>query len=301
MRALLQELEAEGISAERKSLYDDFAVLGDLGYSVSYRRTPPAGYYLADRPFEAAELKLLIDAVQASRFITPEKSERLIRKIAALAGDAAGGLLRRQVYVANRTKTGNTEIYENVDEIHRAISEGRQIAFRYYRYNTEKKLVPAHEGNTVVSPFSLAWDDENYYLIAYDSTAGKIKHYRVDKMRSLAVLPAAREGNEQFQRFDMAAYSRATFGMFGGEEQLVTLECKNTLIGVFLDRFGQEIVLLRGKEGFFRTSVRVMVSPLFFSFVAGFGGDVRIVSPPDVREKFRAHLAAVADAEKEYD
>ena len=180
---IIKYLENQGIHAERKSIYNDMECLADFGYDVvQVQSRLGGGYYLGSREFELPELKLLVDAVQSSRFITTKKSRELIRKLEQIAGKNDAGKLQRQVYVAGRIKTENESIYYNIDAIHRAIQENRQITFVYLDWNLQKELVPRPGGDKCVSPWALIWRDENYYLAAYDSEDRVIKHYRVDKM-----------------------------------------------------------------------------------------------------------------------
>lgn len=169
----------------------------------------------------SAELKLLVDSVQSAKFITAKKSNELIRKIESLASKHEAPKLYRQVYVVNRIKIMNKNIYIYVDVIHTAIAANEQIRFQYFQWNVQKKMELRHNGAYYqVSPWALSWDDENYYLIAYDSAAGKIKHFRVDKMLNIESTKDRREGKEQFKEFDMAIYARKVFGMYGSARQM---------------------------------------------------------------------------------
>ena len=290
---IISRLEAEGIACERKTIYSDIASLIDFGYDiiqVSNRRG--GGYYLASRDFELAELKLLVDVVQSSRFITPKKSRELIKKLEKMAGRHDAGKLQRQVYVAGRIKTENESIYYNIDHIHRAIQEDRQISFTYLEWNLKKQLVPRGERRTV-SPWALIWRDENYYLAAYDAKDGILKHYRVDKMGSVEVSEKRREGLAQFEKQDLAAYTNRTFGMYSGEEETLTLRFPNRLVGVVLDRFGKEADMRPMDEETFRIRARVAVSGQFFGWLAGIGPEAAIESPEQIRDQYRKWLADI--------
>ncbi len=292
---LVDRLEHYGISSERKSIYDDIARLQEFGMDIihtkGYNRS---GYYLGSREFELAELKLLVDVVAASRFITQKKSRELIRKLERFAGSMEAGKLRRQVYVAGRVKTENESIYYNVDLIHRAIQENRQISFLYMEWSLERQLVPRRGGAAyVVSPWALSWNEENYYLIGYDADADRIKHYRVDKMEDIALTGQARLGGDAFRDFDIASYTNKIFGMYGGEEETVTLIFHNRLIGVVMDRFGRETDIRKLEDGFFRVRVRVAVSGQFFGWLTGLGEDARLGGPPEVVEAYREYLGRI--------
>lgn len=284
---LIQALEREGISAERKSIYDDMDTLRARGYDIILERG--RGYYLASRPFEVAELKLLVDAVQSSKFISESKSRTLIRKLERLCSAHQAGALQRQVVVAGRVKTMNESVLYSIDAIHDAISSNRQLTFQYFDYNVEKKKVFRHDGKRYqVSPVGLLRSDESYYLIALDAVSGARRHYRVDRMAAPQVdelprVPGCRE-------IDMGAYARRHFGMFSGQEQPVKLRCPNSLAHVILDRFGLDAMLIPDGTGHFTITVEVAVSQQFYGWVFGLGPEVQILAPAPVREEYAARL-----------
>ncbi len=288
---LLEMLEREGISTNRKSIYDDIETLKEWGMDILYTKEKPAGYYVGSRKFELPELKLLVDAVQSSKFITVKKSRKLIKKLESLASVSEAKQLQRNVYITNRNKTLNESIYYNVDKIHDAILSDAKIRFVYYKWNTDKELIPRNNGNPfVVSPWALTWDDENYYLIGYDSDAEQIRHYRVDKMLRIQMSKEDREGREHFKKLDMADYARKSFGMFRGEEQQVKLLVNNRMAGVIIDRFGKEVMMIPADADHFRVSVDVHVSPQFLSWIISLGDDVKIIGPEDVVERMREEI-----------
>ncbi|MBR2387856.1 MAG: WYL domain-containing protein [Clostridia bacterium] len=284
---IIKLLADENISAERKSLYDDINTLRAYGMNIETVRDSSVRYYLESRLFELPELKLLVDAVQASKFITAKKSGELIKKLEKFSSTYEAMRLNRQVYVSNRIKAMNESIYYNVDFIHNAINDNKKITFKYYEWTPEKEKRLRHDGALYsVSPWALTWDDEYYYMIAYDSAVSKIKHYRVDKMVKISISDEKREGSEVFEDFDMAIYSKQTFGMFGGELTTVRIECDNSLAGVVIDRFGTDVTMLpRGEK--FEASIRVMVSPTFISWALGFGSKLKILSPTPVAEMLK--------------
>ena len=294
---IIAYLEANGIHSERKSLYDDIEKLCVFGYDiVSVQNRLGGGFYMASRVFELAELKLLVDAVQSSRFLTTSKSRSLIKKLEQMAGKHDAGKLQRQVYVAGRIKTENENIYYSIDNIHRAIQENRQITFQYLDWNLKKELVPRANSERKVSPWALIWQDENYYLAAYDSIGGVMKHYRVDKMGKVEVQKEAREGVEQFSQMDLAAYTNQIFGMYGGEEEIVTLRFPHRLIGVVLDRFGRDANIRQISDEFFSIRAKVTVSGQFFGWLAGIGKEAVIVNPASVKEQYRKWLEDIVVA-----
>ena len=279
-----------GIQAGRKSVYSAIEVLQSNGMDIVCVKSTQNRYFVGERLFELPELKLLVDAVQASRFITTKKSRSLIKKLEKLAGKQDAGKLQRQVYVAGRVKTENESIYYNIDTIHRAIQENRQIAFLYMDWNLKKEMTARPGGIRKVSPWALIWQDENYYLAAYDEADDMLKHYRVDKMGQAEVLTEARKGTEKFAGIDPAVYTNRTFGMFGGEETVVTLQFPNRLIGVVMDRFGKEADIRPVTERVFRVRASVAVSGQFFGWLAGIGREAVIISPEPVRERYRVWL-----------
>lgn len=290
-KEIISYLEERDVRAERKSIYDDIAVLQDFGMDILKVEEFGGGYYLASREFELPELKLLVDAVQSSRFITHKKSRELIGKLEQLLSVYEAKSLNRQVVVTNRNKTINENIYYNVDMIYNGIAENVKIRFQYFEWTIDKEMRLRRDGGYYeVSPFILTWDDENYYLIAYDEEADLIKHFRVDKMLGPMLTREARTGGEHFENFDIAAYSNRTFGMFAGKESTVILRGENAVIGVVIDRFGQEVSVRRDGDRYFRARLHVAVSPQFFGWVSGLGTKVQIIEPQEVRQAFHDYL-----------
>ncbi len=292
------ELESYGIKAERKSLYDDIEILQSFGLDICTVRTNTVKYYIGNRDFQIPELKLLVDAIQSSKFITRKKSLELIEKLGHLVSENDGSQLRREVYVTNRVKTVNEHIYYNVDKIHNAISENKKISFQYFKWELDttngNKIVKTARKNGEayrVSPWALCWDDENYYLIAYDSEAEIIKHYRVDKMERIRLLKDERDGSELYKDFNPARYAKSVFSMFGGEECEVKLLVDNNFIGVIVDRFGSDLFIVKHDEHSFTVNVNVMLSPQFYAWVFGLGGGVRILAPERAILEFKDKIS----------
>ena len=242
---IIAHLEANAISAERKSIYSDIEALRLFGMDINQQRGASGGYYVASREFELPELKLLVDSVQSSKFVTQKKTMALIKKIESLASVYEAQLLHRQVYVKNRIKNMNESIYYNVDKIHSGIASDCKICFKYFEYSVKKERVCRHGGaEYCVSPFALMWDNENYYMLGFDGVSGITKHFRVDKMMDISVSDEKRDGLEQLDKLDLAVYDRIHFGMFTGKEERVTLEFANSLAGAVIDRFGKDIALI---------------------------------------------------------
>ena len=281
-------LHEMGVLVERKTIYDDLETLRLYGIDIEKRtESRSTTYHVVSRDFELPELKLLIDAVQSSKFISEKKSRELIDKLSSLVSRHDASRLRRQVYVANRVKTDNERIYYSVDYIHEAINTNKKISFLYFEWNERKEKVLRHGGKRyVISPHALTWDDENYYMIGYDGEAGLVKHFRVDKMQKLALVEEVRDGEKLFQDFDMALYSKKTFGMYGGREESVTLRCKNRMAGVIIDRFGEDVVFLKADEEHFEVHVKVYVSPNFFGWLLGLSDGISVTAPDSVKNGF---------------
>ena len=290
---LIAALAAYDCEADRRTIYSNVEILQDFGIDV-IKKENGQGYYIGSRDFELPELKLLVDSVQSSKFITEKKSRELIGKLMQLTNEQKARQLNRSVFIRNRMKTGNEKVYYNVDTLHEAMNRNRQIRFKYGEWTAAKELVEKKGGTEYqVSPWALTWDDENYYLIAFDEAAGIIKHYRVDKMLKIGLTDEERVGRDSFEDFDLAAFSKKTFGMFGGPDANVVLRCKNGLAGVIIDRFGREISLVPEDGEHFHVHVTVAVSPQFFGWVTGIGPGIEIASPADVREAYGAYLADI--------
>ncbi len=294
MPEIKEALEEYGVSADRKSLYDDFEALRILGIDVySDKEGKKYLYKVGKKQFEIAELKLLVDAIQSSKFITEKKSAELIGKLTQLVSDHEAAQLKRQVVVHGRIKTMNESIYYIIDDIHYAISRNRKIRFEYLRWNLKKEMERRREEPYEVSPWALIWDDENYYLVGYDEKDEMIKHYRVDKMRSITATEEMRSGREAFERIDLAAYSRMNFAMFSGQEVRVRLRFKNELVGIMLDRFGSEIAIMPEEDGYSSTSVNVALSDQFLGWIFSLGPDVVITGPDEVVKRFADEIRAM--------
>lgn len=291
---ILDYLRKNGISAERKSVYADIEALRQFGLDILRRGDRDGGYYIASRQFELPELKLLVDAVQASKFITTKKSRELIHKLESLCSREEAKQLHRQVVVADRGKAVNENIYYNVDMIYNAIAANVKVRFRYFEWTVRKEMKLRRGGEQyLVSPWLLTWDDENYYLIAFDDRSGMIRHYRVDKMLGIELTGEERSGREEFADFDIAGYSKKTFGMFAGEEETVTLRCGEGLTGVMIDRFGTGVSMRGAGKDEILVRVNVAVSRQFFGWVTGLGPGVRIVGPARVVSEYRTYLSEI--------
>lgn len=293
---MIAELDRLGVPAERKSVYDDLEALRLYGLDVVQQRGQTTGYYVGGRDFELPELKLLVDSIQSSKFITEKKTLALIRKLEGLASVHDAQLLERQLYVRGRVKSMNESVYYNVDEISGAITQDRAIRFRYYEITPDKQRQARRGGAFyTVSPYALLWDDENYYLLAWEASSASLRHYRVDKMAEIRALEQPREGKEAFLALDMSQYTQRVFGMFSGQPRRVKLRFMNHLAGAVVDRFGRDVMLVRDGEEHFTVSVEVAVSPQFFAWVFGFGTEAEILAPEALRREAASSIRAIAE------
>lgn len=291
LNEIVEKLKAYNVTAERKSLYSDIENLRTFGLDIigmQYGKT--YHYKVASRQFQLVELKLLVDAVQSSRFITKKKSDELIAKLESYASKYEAKKLARQVNVNGRVKTMNERIYYSVDKIHEALNEEGQIKFQYFTWTADKKMELKHGGAYYsVSPWALCWDDEKYYLVGYDNREYKIKHFRVDKMADVSVVYEEREGKEEFSKMQMSEYTNRLFGMFDGNLETVTLLCENHAANVIIDRFGTDIPLMKTDAEHFTVRVRVSVSKLFLSWIMAIPG-VKIVAPERTVDMMKSEI-----------
>ncbi len=290
---IIDELNKYGVSAERKSIYSDFADMNDhFGIEIMKEQIGRETYYhVGSRDFELAEVKLLVDAIQSSRFITQNKSRELISKLKGLVSEHQAKQLQRQVFIDDRVKSMNESVLYNVDEIHTAINENKKIRFKYYKWDISKELVARNNNEWfTVSPWGLTWVNENYYMIAYDEWDGNVKNYRVDKMKHIEVIDEKRSGRKEFQDFDMASISTATFGMYGGKKQHVKLRFENSMCGVFLDRYGKDVTFRPVDEDHCEVWLDINVSRHFFGWLVGIGPKVKLVAPDEAVEGFKEYL-----------
>lgn len=293
---ILEHLANCGIQAERKSIYENIATLNQCGMDIlSEKRGHTTYYFAASREFETAELRLLADAVASSRFITAKKSAELLQKLSGLTSRHQGAGLRRQVHVASRIKNMNETIFYLIDELNRAIGENAAIEFCYYDWVSEGSAlerVPRHNGRRyLVSPWQLLWQDEFYYLIAYDHRSAAIRHYRVDRMGQIALTDQKRQGAEQFKKIRMNDYTARLFGMFGGETQRVTLSFPARLLDVMIDRFGKELRLEKSaKTGLLTLHTDVIPSLPFYGWLLSLGPEVTLDAPAELKQDYIAAL-----------
>ncbi|MBQ7660457.1 MAG: WYL domain-containing protein [Clostridia bacterium] len=294
MPQLISALERRGINAERKSVGDDIKLINDYtDFEIEYERNH--GYRLTGRTFQSEELLMLADIIGSARFITKKKSDELIGKLSKEASRYERTALKNQCAGAH-IKMANESIYYNLNTVQAAMDENLQITFSYYKYNRNKEFVEAHPGKVyTVSPWDFIWNDKNYYLVAVDDL-GKIVHFRLDRIKNAALTTKARLGRETFARADKGEYEAKSFGMFGGQDCLVTLHCKEEAAGVIVDRFGTTPTFRQSGKNEFDVSVRVFLSPQFYAWLCGLSGIVTLTYPQSAIDGYREHLASALDA-----
>ena len=296
MSEIIEKLSGYGIKAERKSVYANIEDLNLFGYDIICEKGKNFGYYIASRDFEPPELKLLVDSVQSSRFITEKKSNQLIKKLEGLTSKFYANELQRQVYTSDMTKNLNEKIYYTVDKLHDAIIKGNKISFKYYEYNISKEKVLKNDGNPyVVSPYSLTFSDGNYYLISHYAKYEGLTNFRVDKMTDIEILSEKSEDIKLVtdENFNIGDYSKKVINMFSGKTTDVRLVCDNSIINPVIDRFGENAFIRKNDENTFLANVKINISPTFFAWVFTFGDKIKITEPQDVTDKFKNILEEV--------
>lgn len=296
---LIKVYEEDGFKANRDTIRDDIDILNASGVEVlSSRIGRGKGYHIGARLFELAELRMLVDAVSSSRFITLGKSERLIEQITKLTNEQNRPALTAKIYTADRIKSGNTSVFFSTDIICKAIDEERKIRFHYWNYNPQKEHVLRRDGEWLVaSPYALIWDDQRYYLAAYSDYREKVVTFRVDRMCDVEVMDEAAVKDEGF---NAAEFANSTFKMIdeGLSEVEVTLLCDNEFMQNVVDRFGEGIETEIVDNDTFRASVTVRPSKTFFSWVVGFCGGIRITGPEEVKERFEETLRGILEKQE---
>ncbi len=289
MEEIIDRLAHHGIAAERKSIYSDLELLRSFGVDVITKKAKTTGYFIGERDFELPELKLLVDAVQSSKFITHRKSNQLIKKLEKLTSRHQAVKLQRYVYVYDRVKTPNERIYLNVDAIHEAIAARKKISFVYCEYAPDKTRQPRRGGEPyVVSPYALSWEEGNYYLIAHYPRHQKLTNFRVDRMQDIRILEEPCQNIREVTGtldLNVALYTKGVFGMYHGRQEQVTVRFENSLMGVVVDRFGEEVDTTLDGDGHFIANLAVAVSPTFYGWLLTFGSQAQLLGPPSVRKE----------------
>lgn len=299
---LIKRLEEKDIFVERKTIFSDIQTLKDFGLDIVVKKSREnSGYYLNSRDFELPELKIITEAILSSRFISAKKSKNLINRLSILVSPSERKQLEREVYVSGRVKTENESVYYNVDMLHNSMLENREITFYYLTWNPDKTLAPRKNGKLYrVSPWALTVKDENYYLIAYDDQAKQIKHYRVDKMKDIKTVGRSKRlGKEKFSVYDLGEYTNQNFGMFGGDNDVVSLSVPEDKVGIIFDRFGKDISIKPDKNHRYVMRVHVCVSSQFYGWLTGLGADIYITGPEQIKNEYVSYIENIIKSYKE--
>ncbi len=284
---LISMLEDKGIAAERKTIYDDISALEEFGLDIIKTRTPKVGYFLSSREFEDAEIYLLADAVRTADFITPRKSDQLIKKLYATIGNNREDVLIKKG-ISNRRKCSNESIYYNIDAISTAITKHRKVVVEYVHRYLDNREIASRIKTFVINPYALVWAVDKYYLVGNNNRYENLMHIRIDRIKKVTLLDEKRrEPNELKElggEFDVEAYTQRTFNMFTGEEMDIELRCSNDLLEAVIDRFTDSIFIKKCDADTFSFSTSANVSEGLVAWIVQFGGKIEAVSPPLLRD-----------------
>lgn len=302
-REIEEYLTERGYPVEKKTLYSDFAVLqSEFGLQLEYD-VRKKGYRLLNPPFEPYELRLLVDGVQSSKFITKEKAREITIKIKALAGKETAATLNRQTYVADRVRSMNDSVVKDAGRIHQAIAEDCKIGFRYFHYSPNRDAPKHYSKNGsqyIVSPYALLWNNGNYYLYAYDTEKDKFRYFRVDRMERISFpLAEKREGKDKYREKNIVSQKAKVFDMYGGTEYQVCMRFRNELADAVIDQFGKDVMMIPTDREHFTITVPVEISPTFFAWISTFGRRAKILEPAPVVEKMREFAERLAEMYKD--
>lgn len=282
---ILSALAEEGISINRHTIMTEIAKLQEFGVDVICVKSSPNRYFIGSRTLELPELKLLVDAVEASRFISAKKSHELVQKLCAMTSIHEAASLNRHLYVDGRVKSDNSALYYTVDLLHQAINSGRRIRFQYIEYTADKHKIHKHRGYVYeLSPYALLWHSDCYYVLGFSEKHKKITKFRVDRIDKAELTDKA--AVKRPARFNPVEYLKNIFAMYDGEMQTIRLKCDAGMMKVIIDRFGKSVSTIRTADGGFTAEVKVSVSPTFFGWIFGFGGKIRIVYPKNIVEDY---------------
>ena len=302
MPEILTFLESKGIIAERRTIYSAISILNSADFEIiGVQEKGGYKYHHPSRKFDTSELKFLIDSVAASKFLTEKKSKELINKIKSLGSVYDAEHLNRHILLSKRIKSMNDKVLKNLDKLYYAINTDSKITFQYLRWTWQKKLVYSNNGMTFnVSPYAITLSDDNYYLIAFDNQNKQLRHYRIDKMQTIKLVAESREGKEEFKDFNIAEYAQKTFNMYGGKEEYIKLQCKNSLANVIIDRFGENIIIRPDFDNpdYFIVGITVNISPQFYGWLFALGPEVKILSPGSVINDYTKAITEILSVYK---
>ena len=296
---LINMLQADGIKAERKSIYADIKSLNSIGFEIEKTNSPHKGFYMSKREFELPEVRLLIDAVSSAGFITPKKTEKLIGKLESLVSKNQAGELVSQVYLDNNTKCNNEDIYYIINDLHNAINEKHKVKFVYTNRKIDIKNKKSYTEKTfVVSPYSLLWKEDHYYLVCNNEKYDNLINLRIDRMKRVQELSDASrpvsEVSEYKNSFDVADYSSKMFNMFSGKDEKVRLLCDLELREQIMDRFGSKIPLTAYDSSHFETTIDAAVSEGLVSWLMIFGDKIKVLEPDALANAVKDRASKIA-------
>ena len=287
IQQMINHLEKEGVSASRKTIKQDIDMLLDSGVDIVHNTGHSHEYFVGERHFELAELKLLVDAVSASGFIPAKKSESFIKKLSALTSKHQAAELNRHLYVEQHNKIDSKVIYQTIDLLHKAINTDKQVTFKYFEYNQFKEKKYKHNNHTYkFSPYAMLWNRDRYYVIGYSDKHSKVVSFRVDRIEKLKIseLPAVSKP----QGFDIQLYTKSLFQMYGDDKiSTVTLKCENSLMKHIIDRFGIDVKTAIFDDEHFTADIEVSISSTFFGWLFGFGGKMKIIAPETAVSEYK--------------
>ncbi|MEG1519662.1 MAG: WYL domain-containing transcriptional regulator [Clostridia bacterium] len=289
---LITRLAEEGVGVERKSVYADIEMLNEFGYEIMTVKTNTNSYYVEDRAFNLAEIKILLDAVQSARFLTDSKTIALSNKIAYLAGKNRGEILKRNLIFVNAPKHTNEKIFYSIDSLNESIAKGKKVSFKYFDYNTKCEHVFRKGGKRyIVNPVSLVFSNDLYYLVCYNDKYKNPSTYRIDRMDDVKISKAfvspLKEG------FDVDKYYKKVFSMYGGKEQVVRILVDNSLVNAVVDKFGENVVMYDAYDGGFEIDVKVELSPTFYAWCFTYGEKMKIIEPKSVVDEMVGYVSNI--------
>lgn len=284
-KEIIEYLASIGISTTRKTVAEDAAELQNSGFDVVCNRSRQNEYFIGSRYLELAELKLLIDAVQAAKFISPNKSKELIGKVSALAGPHQSVELKRNLFVDGKIKTANEAVYYVVDTLYAAIQKKKAVSFQYIEYTAHKKKAFKHNGQIyVLSPYDMVWNNDGYYVFGFSESHSRIVKFRVDRVYRTVILD--QPYRKKPEGYDLSEYCRKVFSMYDGRFCTVELKCENARMKDIVDRFGEDVETTSLDSGHFVAAVEVSVSPTFYAWLFTYGAAIQILSPDNVRKEY---------------
>lgn len=291
-KQISERLKMYGIEADRRSIYDDIEVLSEYGMDI-IKESGNKGWFLGEREFELAELKLLIDAVKTSKFISLKKTDILVKKLKKFTNEHNVKDLDREI-ILNVIKTNNKWIYYSIDSVHKAIAENHKITFQYSEWTENKEIRLRKNGQIYeVSPWGVLWSEEQYYLLAYESCNDEIRHYRIDRMCNVSIVEnTVREGEKDYKDY-IFLFTSKMFAMYGGEDEWVELKCSNYMANVIIDRFGTDLLFTKVGNSHFLVRVLITISPQFWGWITSMGGDIEIVGPEKIRNEYINYINGI--------